>query len=337
VEVVVKHRRGFRAKRWWPVSRWLGVRASIKKNGIDPDFIFFMWVDSFRIQHLGPISHRLALAIVRLAITRPWFGLYFHPTHIRQRKNQSDCLARRTDSIFGLSKCVGIGVLDEGVADQLSGATKKPVLVFPDFFQEPQNVDRELFAKISRLAGERVIVGLLGSIQRRKGVLDLIKVSEALDINEFFFVIAGKLDRDSFSPDELEIVEHVFSYPPENFFASEGWLTNEAFGGILSCLNVVFAAYKDFPHSSSILTAAASRPIPVLVSAGYCMGERVEKWRLGLTVPEGDIDKIRDALLSLVEFTVPDKKAEAYLKIMSNTLLPDRLEKALSLSPEKVR
>jgi glycosyltransferase involved in cell wall biosynthesis len=59
---------------------------------------------------------------------------------------------------------------------------------------------------------------------------------------------------------------------------------------------VVFAAYRNFPNSSNVLTKAAIFERPVLVSDGYLMAERVREFQLGEVVPEGDVEAIVQTL-----------------------------------------
>jgi hypothetical protein len=60
--------------------------------------------------------------------------------------------------------------------------------------------------------------------------------------------------------------------------------------------DVVFAAYKDFPNSSNVLTKAAFFHRPIVVSDGYLMAERVRRHNLGEVVPEGNLDSLVSAV-----------------------------------------
>jgi glycosyltransferase involved in cell wall biosynthesis len=57
--------------------------------------------------------------------------------------------------------------------------------------------------------------------------------------------------------------------------------------------------YLDFPHSSGILGKAAEFEKPIIVSNKYCMGERVSKYEIGLTVDENDTDALYQAICQL--------------------------------------
>jgi hypothetical protein len=76
---------------------------------------------------------------------------------------------------------------------------------------------------------------------------------------------------------------------------------DEEFNKLMTLSDVVFIAYYKFYHSSGILTKAAVFHKPVIVSEEYCMGERVKKYRLGLTIPEGDVNRCVEAIRCLCE------------------------------------
>ena len=60
----------------------------------------------------------------------------------------------------------------------------------------------------------------------------------------------------------------------------------------INMCDVVYMCYENFFYSSGIMTKAAAFGKLMLVSEGYCMGDRVTKYGLGLTVKEKDLDEI---------------------------------------------
>jgi hypothetical protein len=49
---------------------------------------------------------------------------------------------------------------------------------------------------------------------------------------------------------------------------------------------MIFAVYKDFPHSSNLLSKAAFFKKPIMVSSKYYMGSEVDEYQLGFSVSE---------------------------------------------------
>jgi hypothetical protein len=58
----------------------------------------------------------------------------------------------------------------------------------------------------------------------------------------------------------------------------------------------VYAAYRSFPNSSNVLTKCAYFEKKAVVSDGYLMAEQVRAFDLGQVAPEGDLDRIADAI-----------------------------------------
>jgi len=57
-----------------------------------------------------------------------------------------------------------------------------------------------------------------------------------------------------------------------------------------------WTAYEGFQGSSGALSKAACFNIPALATAGECIGNRVETYRIGLTIPEANVGKATEAI-----------------------------------------
>jgi glycosyltransferase involved in cell wall biosynthesis len=145
---------------------------------------------------------------------------------------------------------------------------------------------------------------LLGSLERRKGVLTFLKLSQQPMDQDWFFVIAGELAEQTFSDQELHEMQLYFNAPRENFFVFPGRIPNDAqFNALVNVCDVIFAVYEDFPHSSNLVTKAAAYGKYLLVSSGGYMEEVVRQYELGEIVPAGDV---RAALASLRKLATAD-------------------------------
>ena len=74
--------------------------------------------------------------------------------------------------------------------------------------------------------------------------------------------------------------------------------------------DILFAAYRDFPNSSNLLTKAAFYQKPILVSDGHLMAERVKKYKMGEVVDEGNIVQICATLCRMLDPKYFDKLKE---------------------------
>lgn len=271
------------------VARWQRAAQSIQeissKLGKAPDITFFAWLDTY----LGLIP-----AITDTIFPYPWSGLYFQPGYLRippkfewMRHGILNPL-----SVLKSSHCPVVAVLDEGIADKLQQKLNKPVVIFPDFTDEsPPDMSFEIAQKIRAKAAGRKIIGLLGSLDRRKGTLTLLEVSRQAS-DRWFFVFAGKLAEPAFTAAELAKIGEIVKANPDNCFFHLTRIPTEAqFNAIIQICDLLYAAYENFFPSVNVLIKAAVFEKPVIASKNYCMGERVEKFNLGYGIEGGSVSQ----------------------------------------------
>jgi glycosyltransferase involved in cell wall biosynthesis len=281
------------------VARWQRVAQSIQeissKLGKAPDITFFAWLDTY----LGLIP-----AITDTIFPYPWSGLYFQPGYLRippklqwMRHGILNPL-----SVLKSSHCPVVAVLDEGIADKLQQKLNKPVVTFPDITDESApDINFEIAQKIRAKAAGRKIIGLLGSLDKRKGTLTLLEVSQQVS-DRWFFVFAGRLPEPAFTAAELAKIEEIVKANPDNcFFYWNSIPDGSGFNAVVQVCDVLYAAYENFPYSSNILTKAAIFEKPVIASKNYCMGERVEKFNLGYGIEGGSVSQCVSILERLHE------------------------------------
>jgi len=138
-------------------------------------------------------------------------------------------------------------------------------------------------------------------VEKRKGVLSLLRAGLHSDPERTFFLIAGKLCRDTFSRQECEELDRLLAQARErNFFLHLEYIASPADvnAAIVAC-DIVHLVYERHFNCSAVLTKAARFKKLMIASRGYCIGERVEHFGLGLTVPEGDSVALAEAILRL--------------------------------------
>ena len=281
------------------VAHWQRVAQSIQeissKLGKAPDITFFAWLDT----SLGLIP-----AITDTIFPYPWSGLYFQPLYLRippklrwMRHGILNPL-----SVLKSSHCPVVAVLDEGIADKLQQKLNKPVVVLTDITDEsPPDMNFEIIKEIYAKAAGRKIVGLLGSLDKRKGTLTLLEVSRQAS-DRWFFVFAGRLAEPAFTAAELARIEEIVKANPDNcFFYWNSIPDGSGFNAVVQVCDVLYAAYENFPYSSNILTKGAIFQKPVIASKNYCMGERVEKFNLGYGIEGGSVSQCVSILERLHE------------------------------------
>ena len=153
------------------------------------DLVFFPLLDDF-------IGRYLTARDFDRCLDRPFSGIYFRPTHLRLGIRHS-WLRRgplNPDNALWSKHCAAVAVLDEGIAVRMSTRLGKPVVPFPDITDErcsPEQTDLE--KTVREKANGRNIVGLIGSLDKRKGLLTLIQHAESMRTSLFFFWSLVKL------------------------------------------------------------------------------------------------------------------------------------------------
>ena len=308
------------------------INSFANTTGLSPDLVFIPWMDS-NFMVTGVTGN-----LINNIFHYHWSGLYNAPTDFRindniKKKNIIETFLPAYD-IFKSKNLVALSTLDEGTIDRLKKYFKKPVVFFPNNTDEslPQT-HSPLASEILKRAKGRKIINLMGVLARRKGIEVLLKSAEILNkSNEgYYFVFAGPL----FIGKETEYISKSIQRSTENCYFYTEWIEkDERFNELIKISDIIFAAYQGFYHSSGILTKAAVFRKPVIVSEGYCMGERVEKYRLGLTIPEGNVDRCVEAIHCLCEGKDYDGKPlepdyERFCNIHSQNALVIAFEKVL--------
>ena len=272
--------------------------------GLRADLVYFPYLDSY--------LRFLPFPLVPDAILqRPWSGLYLRNHHHGEAASlmKSMRLLAKGDAIFRSKACLGVGVLDERFIPAMEKFTGKPVTAYPDVTQGGlADTPPPLAVEIRRKAAGRSIIGMIG-LERRKGFLTLIRTAELARIQNLpcYFVCAGATPLGEYSDAERAMIarltEDIASGAIQNlhFDPKTSWIRDQAdFNSLFSCFDIAWSAYEGFHGSSGTLSKAALFEIPCLATAGECIGQRVEKYRLGLTIPESSPEHALAAISLLI-------------------------------------
>ena len=243
------------------LKRWKTAAKAVKKIAADahtiPDLVFFTYLDVY-------LNKFIPYQLIDRIFTFKWSGLYFAPYQLRLPVTQKDILFRLNpldrDSVFKAKHCHAVTVLDEGVISKLQAKLKgKSVISFPDFADvSSPDYDYEVANLVKEKAGSRTVIGLLGHIDKRKGLLTLMEVAEKTADKNYFFVVAGKFIESSFTKQELGIISRYRNSNPTNCFFHLEFIPDEpSFNALVACCDIIFAAYERFYYSSNLLTKAA--------------------------------------------------------------------------------
>jgi glycosyltransferase involved in cell wall biosynthesis len=280
------------AKQRWKISADI-IQKAVTQIGYVPDLVFFAWLDSYLGLQITP-------QWVDQVFPYNWSGLYFQPHYLRVRREWLFIRRRFLSPDFALNSknCKVITVLDEGIAEELQNIKNKPVIVFPDLADESlPDPDYSVAQQIREKARGRKVIGLLGSLHKRKGLMTLLEVSQKIINEDYFFVFAGLLAETTFHPQELNKIQHIIQQKPDNcFFYLKKIPDGSLFNALVNECEIIFVAYQQFPYSSNLLTKAAIFQKPVIATEDFCIGERVKKFNTGITIQSGNVQECIETL-----------------------------------------
>jgi glycosyltransferase involved in cell wall biosynthesis len=281
----------FFTTRNYVINLWKYTANELKVVNIDVqnDIVFFPSIDEY-------ISAYIPLYLVKKHFKYKWTGLYVKSRYIRIK--QSFAFLRKgffnINYLLNSNNCINIAVLDSGIINELTARfPSKKITFLPDIISEelPDTSFSE-FQEIVNLAMGRKIILLIGAIDKRKGILNLLKSAKSLDATKYFFVIAGRIYNETFTAKEQFDLEALKLEIKNSFFYTQKIATESQFNAFITLSDIVFAAYVDFPYSSNMIGKSAFYNKPIIVSKGYLMQEIVEKYNLGIAVNQNNIKEI---------------------------------------------
>jgi len=285
-----------------PLVRWYHVSQTLRSfypATEKPDLVFFAWLDSYLYGYL-PVR------IIDWLFPFLWSGLYFHPAYFRDLTASGEPKKGRLrppiDFLAQSKWAASIAVLDAGIIDKLcSSLHGKHAVVFPDFTDElPPAPHYHLAEEIISKAKGKMIIGLLGSLERRKGLLTLLKIAQHPSSCDWFFLFAGELAEQTFSAQELKEIKSFFDMPRDNCLAYFNRIPgDDQFNALVNVCDVLYVVYQGFLHSSNVVTKAATYGKSLMVSSGGYMEEVVKQFELGEVIPAEDVPSALVAMSKL--------------------------------------
>lgn len=296
----------FRPARWrgnYEAIRLFGglgrqLRDWERQNNRKIDLVFFACIYDWEFAHFSSSERFFGF---------PWTGLYLHARSLRMPGMASPyrTLIPRPEKVFGGRLLRSIALLDEGVIEKMRLITRSGnVFAFPDVANEslPKEgaLNWGLAHKIKDFAAGRKIVTLVGYLQQTKGVEEFVELAKHPSMRNTIFFLGGEPGLDGFDEATKSRLQNAWEQTP-NLWAHLQRLPEESLNAVVASSDVVFAAYRNFPNSSNIMTKAAMFERPIVVSDGFLMAERVRHYCLGEVVPEGDVQVLAYSVAKMLE------------------------------------
>jgi glycosyltransferase involved in cell wall biosynthesis len=285
------------------------VQAAVKKAQFKPILALNMYMDAYKTSQ----SHWDEFSNIN---NIPWVGIQFVPTSSPKEAWYEYPLWR------------GMCVLDEAIAELYSSSLPhKSFIYLPDITESSlPTAPCDTAIEIRKLARNRTIVFLGGSIGGQKNLSQWFKVIKLADPNRWFFVQIGEIHRGTLTECDLDMLNEVMESPPENFYVRAQYLDDERdFNSVINACDIIFAVYRNFKISSNMLGKAAHFRKPILVSDKYLLGKRVLKYKIGYVANENDAAAMLSLLEEIRRNPIENNNFDCYCNDFSLTELSIRL------------
>jgi glycosyltransferase involved in cell wall biosynthesis len=268
------------ARRWESLGGFLDQASHAA--GRYPDLVLLLWFDDF-------IAEILPLHAVESRIRCPFAGLWFQPPPRRPRtwREAAKRLLRvgRRYRVLRSRQCAGVLLLDASDSGHLPRFGRPPLLEVPEVSVSMlPEAEPDLVADIRRRAAGRSIFSLVGSLEGRKGILPFLQAANVAPVDEWFFVMAGKLQRQTLDPEAIRLLDRLTAGRDPRVLLVDGWLDDEVLNAIVACSSLVHVYYYDWLYSSNMICKAAACDVPAIGGVAGYIGRMIRDYRLGFTV-----------------------------------------------------
>ena len=281
------------------------IRKKYYQTGIKPQIVLINYIDQYFM--LKGFSHLL----VDLLFKYKWACVFMSPTEFRlKNSNKSSVLWSAIPQRYDILKSRNLYAIlmsDEKITKENKIIANKKVIFLPEIISRDLPQNKSILAKkIQKTAKDRKIISLLGVLAERKGVELFLQIAKKLEKMDYYFLLAGSLHDGIYK--NKNIVE-LLELPHENMFTHFKEIENEMyFNELVELSDIIFIAYKNFYHGSGILSRAVAFEKPIIGSIGYCIGERIEEFQLGLTIKQ---DSVEEGVESVITLCDPDYQFES--------------------------
>lgn len=282
-----------------PVARWLFAR---RLAAAMRDAEAALGVRCSRVL-FGCFYENQAKIAVRVMATLglPAAGLYLQAGVFHSGKHLLRCkLARKVEGLFRQPWLETVFMLDEGMIETVAAFSGKPVVCLPDITDCTIDEADPLPAKLGLIPKTRPVIGLLGHLRPSKGVVEMIAFARSEPDLDATFLLAGFCRWAEFQPEEEELIKRAVAEDPRIIFHPERIPAETSYNALVRACDVLWAVYRDCPHSSNTLAKAACFERPVVVADGFLMARLARRYALGDAVSPGDAAALRNALLPML-------------------------------------
>jgi hypothetical protein len=287
------------------------------------------------------------------AMVLPWYGVYLNPTEFRLEKPivtkvvetlKNLLKGRRIFSVPSAAMKTrnlrGMFLYDENVLEKAKKRFGNSVVVdsFPDVSSEECDENFEIPELEAHLAAGKKVIACLGVMQRRKGVLNLLKASKHLPDDWVILIVphGGEIRWDSFPLDEQQELRGILLSAPPNILFYPIELNDRQFNAIVKKTNVIYLGYMGFYHSSNLQIKAAQFKKLIIVPNKHLMAERTKKYGLGLCLKDLSVESTQEVCSKIDHLDFKNFASYSFLKTFLDQHSVLKLNNTIKLTTGKL-
>jgi glycosyltransferase involved in cell wall biosynthesis len=282
-----------------PIARWLFARKLLKVlRQTERTF----GVSCFRV-FFGCFHENQSKIITRAISTLrlPASGLYVQAGIFHSEKYRVRCkLTRKVECLFKHELLEKIFILDEEKVDVVANFSGKPVQYLPDITDCSVDDLDSLPRQLGLEPKIRPIIGLLGHLRPSKGIREMISFARSTPDLDVTFLLAGSCRWEEFETEDVEYIKRAIDEDSRIVFHPERIPSEASYNALVRASDVLWAVYRNCPHSSNTIAKAAFFEKPIVVADGYLMADRTRRYSLGVVVAENDATALRAAILPML-------------------------------------
>lgn len=230
-----------------------------------------------------------------------WAGIRFSPNK------------PNLDGYLYLNSFRGLWVLVEKMAIDFSIAfPDKMIRLLPEFTNvNIMDCQPDIVRQVLERADSRKIIIMVGAIGSRKNIPYWLHLAKNLDSKKWYFLVVGKVMWDQISLAEKNFINEVIengNVEIKDQYVEDERIINE----LIMNSDIIFSVYKNFPHSSNLLSKAAYFKKPIMVSNKHYMGSEVSKYQIGFSLSEDNYFEGQSLLEG--DVTLVESNADLYIK-----------------------
>jgi glycosyltransferase involved in cell wall biosynthesis len=267
---------------------------------------------------------KIASSVMK-AFQLPAAGLYIHAGIFHSGEYVRN--TRLTRKVMGLLRqplLQTIFMLDEDMMQTVSEFSEKKIVFLPDVTDCSIDVEDPLPTRLGLEPKTRPVIGLLGHLRPSKGVAEMVEFALSNKELDVTFLLAGSCRWEEFPPEQEALIKRAVAEDPRVVFYPEQIPDGSPYNSLVRACDLLWAVYRDCPHSSNTLSKAAVFERPVIVADGYLMARQTREYALGEVVPADNLAAMRDIIQSILDAPEDWRRHasprwEAFRELRSNT------------------